>query len=193
MKPKRKNAPLKRKKQGKTNYKKRLRLLLSGKHRLIIRPFLNNVSAQIVDYSPEGDKVVAAATARDVEKLGWKFNKGNMPSAYLTGLLAGKKAVEKGVKEAILDVGLRNPTKGSKAFACLKGAIDAGLNIPYSKEELPSDDKISGKDIADYAGKLKSEKEKYEKQFSKCIKQGQDPSEITKAFEEVKNKIKVKP
>lgn len=184
------SIPFKRKKQGKTNYKKRLRLLLSEKHRLVVRPFLNNISAQIIEYSSKGDKVVAAATARDIEKLGWKFSKGNIPAAYLTGLLAGKKALEKGVKEAILDVGLRNPTKGSRIFACLKGVIDAGIEIPHAEEELPSGEKISGKDIIDYANKIKENKEKYEKQFSKCLKQGLDPSGITNAFEEVKKKVK---
>jgi len=185
------NVPFRRKRQGKTNYKKRLKLLLSGKPRLVIRTFLKNISAQIIEYHPEGDRVIAAATARDLESLDWKFNKGNLPAAYLTGLLIGKKAQEKGVKEAILDVGLKNPTKGSRIFACLNGAIDAGLDIPHSKEVFPSKERLSGKNVSAFANNLKATKEKYEKQFSKYLKQGLEPSNITKTFEEVKSKIKV--
>jgi len=123
------NVQKRRKRTGKTNYKKRLKLLLSHKLRLVVRPALKNITVQIVEYHPKGDKVVASANARELEKLGWKFNKGNLPAAYLTGLLAGTRAKEKGIKEAILDVGLNSSTKGSRIFACLKGTIDAGLGF----------------------------------------------------------------
>jgi large subunit ribosomal protein L18 len=159
-----------RKRQGKTNYKKRLKLLLSDKPRLVIRAFLKNTYAQIIEFRPEGDKVIAAATSRELEKLGWKFNKGNVPAAYLTGLLAGKKAVEAGIKDAILDTGLANPTKGSRIYACLKGVIDAGLDIPATEDILPDESRIKGEHIAKH----------------------RNAPEITKTFEEIKNKIKVK-
>lgn len=184
MKRVRYNVPLRRKREGKTNYKKRLKLLISGKPRLVVRAFLNNLSAQIISYSPAGDRVVAAATARDLEKLGWKFNKGNVPSAYLTGMLIAKKAKQAGVKEAILDIGLKNPTKGSRIFACLNGAVDAGLNIPHSKEVFPSKERVAGKDIEKYASHHKEK-------FSGYIKAGIDPSQISRSFEDIKKKIKV--
>ena len=168
---KRFNIPFRRKREGKTNYKKRLKLLLSSKPRLVIRIFLKNISVQVIEYTPEGDKVIAAAAARELEALGWKFNKGNVPAAYLTGLLVGTKAKEKGVKEAILDVGLRNLTKGSRIYACLKGVIDTGLNVPHTEDIFPDESRIKGEHIA-----------KYKK----------DASDITKSFEEGKNKIKGK-
>ena len=171
-KTKRYNVQYRRKRQGKTNYKKRLKLLLAEKPRLVIRVFLKNTYAQIVEYVPEGDNIVASATSRDLEKLGWKHNKGNVPAAYLTGLLAGKKAVEAGVKEVILDLGLRSPSKGSRIYACLKGVVDAGLEVAHSEEIFPDESRIKGEHIA-----------KYKK----------DSADITKSFEEIKNKIKVKP
>ena len=192
MKSKRFNVPFRRKREGKTNYKKRLKLLLSGKPRLVVRTFLKNISAQIIEYSPKGDRIIAAASARELEALGWKYNKGNIPAAYLTGLLAGRKAKEKG--EVILDIGLKNLTKGSRIAACLKGVLDAGLDVPHSEEIFPSKERICGKDIADCANTFKADKAKYERQFSKYIKEGTDPSEITKTFEEIKNEIiKVEP
>ncbi len=168
---KRYNVPLRRKREGKTNYKKRLKILKSGKPRLVIRIFLNSVTAQIIKYQTKGDKVIAAASSRELEKKGWKYNKSNLPAAYLTGILVGKKAVDARIKDAILDTGLNHPTKGSRIFACLKGALDAGLEVPHKKEIFPSEERIKGEHIA---------------KFNK------NSSEITKTFEEVKNNIKVK-
>jgi len=192
MNPKKYTIPYRRKREGKTNYKKRLRLLLSGKPRLVVRGFLKNISAQIIEYSSQGDKVLAASNGYELEAFGWKFSKGNVPAAYLTGLLIGKRATEKGIKDAILDAGLKNPTDGSRIYACFMGAIDAGMNIPHSKEVFPSKERIAGKDIAAYSNKLKANKTKYEKVFSGYIKKGLDPADMPRIFEEVKNKIKVK-
>ena len=51
------------------------------------------------------------------------------------------------IKEAILDIGLRSPIKGSIDYAALKGAVDGGLAIPHSKEVLPSEKRIKGEHI----------------------------------------------
>ena len=161
-----------RKKQGKTNYKKRLRLLSSKKHRLVIRRFNHNLSAQIIDYNPKGDKVLIATDGAALKKLGCKSNTGNTPSAYLIGLLAGKKALDAGIKDAIVDIGLNIPVKGSRLFACLKGAVDAGLNIPHSDSILPTEERIKGDHIIKYAETKKT-----------------DLKELTKSFEDIKNKI----
>ena len=171
MKLKKLNVEFRRKRQGKTNYKKRLKLLLSNKPRLVIRIFLKTICVQIIENLPEGDKVIAAVSSKELEKLGWKYNKVNIPAAYLTGLLAGKKAQEKGVKIAILDVGLKMPTKGSKIYACLKGAVDSGLNVAHSKEIFPDESRIKGEHI---------------------LKHKPNFADITKTFEEIKDKIKVK-
>ena len=181
--------PKKRKRTGKTNYKKRLRLLISRKPRLVIRKSLKLINAQLIEYSPEGDKVLVAANSKELEKLGWKFNKSNTSAAYLTGLLVGKKAKDKGIKEAILDIGFNSPKKGSKIFSCLKGAIDGGLNIPASKEIFPKEDRIKGNNIAKYAELLKKDENKYKERFSSHIKNNIDPTQISKIFEEIKNKI----
>ena len=64
-------VPFKRKLQGKTDYRKRLVLLKSGKPRLVVRKSLNNISTQIIAYETAGDKVLVAATSRELLKLGW--------------------------------------------------------------------------------------------------------------------------
>ena len=96
-----KSVPFRRKREGKTNYKKRLKILLHRKPRLVIRKSLNSIIAQIVEYNADGDKVVLSAHSKELGKFGWKPNKGNLPSAYLIGLLIGKKAKENGANQRL--------------------------------------------------------------------------------------------
>ena len=186
MKKTRYNVAKRRKRIGKTNYRKRLKFIQSGVPRLVIRPSLNNTVVQLIEFRPDGDNVLVSASSAQLKKLGWKFHSGNIPSAYLTGLLLGKKAVDAKIKAAVLDIGLKTPTKGSRLFACLKGVIDAGLKVPFSEDILPSDDRISGKHIADFAAKAKGNV------FSAYKKNNLDPSQLPKAFEDIKKKILVK-
>mgnify|MGYP006282708491 CR=1 FL=1 len=190
MKEKVKTVQYRRKQEGRTNYKKRLNLLKSGIPRLVVRKSLKHINAQIVKYYPEGDKVIASVNSKALEKFGWR-GKGNIPGSYLTGLLLGKKAKQdKNIKKAILDIGMLSPVKGSKVYAVLKGATDAGIEMPYSEEVVPSDDAIQGKNIEGYARKLKdSNPERFKKQFSGYLKNNFDPTMIQKNFNEVKDKI----
>lgn len=178
--------PKRRKRTGKTDYRKRLSLLKFEKHRLVIRKSLNNILIQLIMREPKGDKIITSITSKQLEKLGWKGHRGNIPTAYLTGLLCGTKIRDK-VDGVVLDLGLQRLTKGSTIYAALKGIIDAGINIPHSKEIFPSEERICGKDIENYAKKIGEEK--YKKQFSKYLKNNIKPEELSKSFEEIKNKI----
>lgn len=155
--------PFKRRRLFKTDYKKRLKLLLSKKPRLVVRKSLNYITAQIIEFSEKGDKTLVAATSKELRKLGWNFTCDNLPAAYLTGLLVGKRALAKGVQEAILDSGLYPSTKGSRIYAVVKGAVDAGMKVPHSEEILPSQERIYGRHIASYKEKFKNLPEEFEK------------------------------
>ena len=111
--------PFKRKREGKTHYKKRLKILLSNKFRLVVRKSLNGIRVSIVQYEANGDKILFTIDSQSLNKIGWKGNTGNLPSAYLTGMMLGKKAVQEGIREAILDMGLNNSTRGSRIYAAL--------------------------------------------------------------------------
>jgi len=150
MRKKKYHVTYRRKRQGKTNYKKRLRLLQAQKPRLVVRPSLKNMTVQIIDYDAKGDKTLISVSTSELAKLGWKFSLGNIPSAYLVGILAGKRAKDKKIESAILDVGMRQITKGSRISASLKGAVDAGLDIPHSKEILPDEKRLKGDHIEKY-------------------------------------------
>jgi large subunit ribosomal protein L18 len=185
-------VPWRRRREGKTNYYKRVKLLKSGKPRLVVRRTLNYIIAQVVEARIEGDRVIAAAHSRELSKLyGWKGGGKNTCAAYLTGLLVGYRALLKGVREAVLDIGLAKPSRGSRVFAVLKGALDAGLKVPHSPEILPSDDRIKCEHIASWARELvESNPEFYKRQFSRCIARGLDPRDLPAHFEEVLARIK---
>lgn len=182
-----------RKREGKTDYRLRLKLAKSGKPRLVIRRTGKNIVVQLVEYHADGDKVLATATTVELKKYGWKTHTKNMPAAYLVGLLCGMKAKKTKITHAITDLGLAKSVKGGMIYATLKGAVDAGLDIPHNEEVFPPEERISGKHIAEYAKVLSKDKAKYEKQFSKYIKTNVKPEDIHKQFETTKaNILKVK-
>jgi len=178
----------KRKREGRTNYKKRLNYIKSNKPRVVIRLSLKNISIQIVEFHENGDKILYSTTSNELKKYGWKAFKGNIPASYLTGLLCGVKIKEK-IKEVIVDFGLSPVIVKSRLYAALKGLLDAGIKINVPEEVLPEQEKISGKIISDYASKLSENKEAYEKQFSSYLKNKIKPEDLPKHIEEVKSKI----
>ena len=153
--------PFRRRREKRTNYRKRLALIKSEKIRVVIRRSLSNIIVQFVDYDDKGDKTLVSAFSTELKKYGWTRT-GNVPGSYLTGLLAGKRAKDKKIEEAILDLGLQTSTKGSRIYAALKGVLDAGVNVPHSEKILPDENRIKGVHISE---------------------------EVSKQFEDVKNKI----
>ncbi|NIM47301.1 MAG: 50S ribosomal protein L18 [Candidatus Aenigmarchaeota archaeon] len=151
----------KRRREKRTNYKKRLALLKSGKTRLVVRKSLSNISVQFINFKNKNDETIASANSTELKKLGWNKT-GNVPAAYLTGLLAGKKARNKKIEEAVLDLGVQTSTKGSRLYAALKGVLDSGIKVSHSEEILPAEDRIRGKHIS---------------------------GDIERQFEDIKNKI----
>lgn len=180
-----------RRREGKTNYRLRRKLVVSGIPRLVVRGSLNNFSVQLIESTFGGDKTLISAHSRElVKKYGWKGHCGNVPAAYLTGLLLALKAKKAGFERAILDIGLHPPIKGSRAFAALKGALDGGMEIPHGEEILPSEERIRGEHIAEYAKQLlEKNPELYAKQFSAQIKRGVRPEALPKHFDKVKEAI----
>ena len=148
------NIPMRRRREARTDYHQRLRLLKSGKPRLVARMSNKHARAQLVFPGSDGDETVVAASSDELSEYGWDAPTGNLPSAYLTGVLVGKRAVENGYEDAVLDVGLHSPTPGSKVFAVQEGAIDAGLEIPHNDAVLPDWRRNRGEHIAEYAEQL---------------------------------------
>ena len=137
-----------RRREGVTDYRKRLRLLKSRKVRLVIRKSLKYTQIQFVEYKEDGDNILVDANSKElIAKYNWKYSTSSTPAAYLIGLVAGKRAKDKGINECVLDMGRYIPTDGNKVFASIKGVIDAGLDCPYNEEKIPSEDRLLGKHI----------------------------------------------
>ena len=147
---------LARKRNRKTDYKARLRLLVSRKPRLVIRKSNNKIYLQLVKYDTKGDQILYYLDSSKLRSYGWKYKLNNLPSCYLAGLLFGLEVKKQKINEAILDLGLNISVYGSSLYSTLKGVIDSGLNVPYDKKVLPSEDRIKGEHILDYSLKLKN-------------------------------------
>jgi len=100
---------------------------------------------------PQGDRTLASAHSSDLRDFDWEAPTGNLPAAYLTGYLVGKRALEDGLEEAVLDIGLNTATPGNKVFAVQEGAIDAGLEVPHNESVFADWSRTRGEHIADYA------------------------------------------
>lgn len=183
------NLPFRRRREGRTNYGKRRKLVTSGIARFVIRPTNKHLGAQVIQAKPEGDFVLASAHSSELKEFGWKAPCGNMPAAYLTGLLAGRRAKANGVSKAILDIDLHTRGPGSRMFAAAKGALDAGLDIPHEEKVLPKAERIKGQHVGNYSKELASEAEVHKKRFSSYLKNKLKPEDLPDHVAQVEAKI----
>ncbi len=181
---------LRRRREGVTDYRARKRAITSQMPLLVVRISNKNVTSQFVKPTVKGDVVLSSAHSKELAKMGWHGSSKSTPACYLLGLLAGKKAVAAGVKEAVAYNGVVPFIRGSRVAALLKGVVDAGVHVPVGEEAYPGADRLSGKSIADYATKLAEEdKAAYTRSFSALLKGGFKPEEYQAEFEKVKAAI----
>ncbi|MCL2142705.1 MAG: 50S ribosomal protein L18 [Methanomassiliicoccaceae archaeon] len=142
-------VPFRRRRENRTDYYIRKKLLTSGELRAVVRRSSKNVTIQFASFGMDGDAIAVSATSKELKTLGWKHACSNIPAAYLTGHLAGKKAKDAGIEYAVLDIGMQTPSKGAVLFAAVAGMVDAGLEIPHGEGVLPADERISGSHISE--------------------------------------------
>jgi len=158
-----------RRRQNKTDYYARRRLIAqdrnkynSPRYRLVVRLTNHDVIAQIVYSKIVGDIVEAAAYSHELPLFGAKVGLTNYAACYATGLLLARRLLtkfkladkHKDAKEvegdgqrkfkALLDVGLARTTTGARVFSVLKGAVDGGVNVPHSEKRFCGYDKEKG-------------------------------------------------
>jgi len=217
---KRYQVQYRRRREGKTDYYARKRLVAqdknkynSHKYRLVVRITNKDVICQIVYSEINNDKILCAAYSHELPRYGIKLGLTNYAASYATGLLLArrilatlkmaamyegqtkvdgkdfnveaKKDAERRPFKALLDIGLARTTTGARIFGALKGACDGGLNIPHGERRFPGVDKegkynpevhrkyIFGGHVANYMKELQeSDPSRYEKQFSRYLKEG---------------------
>ena len=137
-----------RQRERKTDYKKRLGMLKSGKMRVVIRKTNRYLIIQCVKSEEAKDKIILGITSKELLNHGWESKNSlkSISASYLTGYLIGKKIKEKGY-HTILDIGLARNASGGRIYAALKGIVDAGAKINFGEEAFPSEERISGKHL----------------------------------------------
>ena len=154
----------KRRKQSKTDYKKRLNLLKSGAPRLVFRRTNACFKIQYVESKEAQDKVIFGLDSKILLKYGWpnefKGSLKSIPAAYLTG----KKMLKDKLKQPIVDFGMIRMIHKTKTYGFLKGLIDSGIKIECKEEAFPEKERIEGKNLkSDFSSKFKEIKLKLEK------------------------------
>jgi len=103
-----------RRREGKTDYYARRRLVTQSKtkynapkYRLVVRFSNKTVTCQIVYARIQGDFVFCAATSKELPRYGIKHGLTNWTAAYATGLLVARRCLDK--------IGLADKYEGQKA------------------------------------------------------------------------------
>ncbi|KAL2928829.1 60S ribosomal protein L5 [Bienertia sinuspersici] len=198
---KRYQVKFKRRRDGKTDYRARKRLINQDKnkyntpkYRLVVRFTNKDVIAQIISASIAGDIVLTSAYAHELPRYGLEVGLSNYAAAYCTGLLLARRVL----KQLDLD----QEYEGN-----VEGALDGGLDIPhsdkrfagFSKDSKSLDPEVHRKYI--YGGHVSSymktlmedEPEKYQSHFSEFIKRGINPDNLEELYKKVHAAIRADP
>jgi len=136
---KRFQVKFRRRREGKTDYKARHKLIAqdrtkfnSPKYRFVVRLTNKDVVCQVASSKIVGDSILCAAYSHELEKYGLKVGLTNYSACYCTGLLLARRLLQKlnldskyeGVKETNGDLFLVEPADGPRPF---KAYADIGL------------------------------------------------------------------
>merc|ERR1712085_17629 len=137
-----------RRREGKTDYYARRKMVIqaknkynSPKYRLVVRITNKRVICQVAYATIRGDRVLAAADSFELEKFGVPAGFTNYPACYATGLLIARRTLQKmGMDKEITGVTecdaeefhVEDEDNDRKPFKCI---LDCGLirTIPSSR------------------------------------------------------------
>merc|ERR1712224_607141 len=214
----------KRRREGKTDYYARKRLVTQDKnkfatpkYRFVVRFSNKDIICQVVSSKITGDICYSAAycvgllcARRLLKKYGLDDKFEGTPEVtaeFEDCFVHGNDEDGPNAFKALLDVGLKRTTLGSKIFSAMKGAFDGGLEIPHSEKKFygydPEEkeysaeanrDRILGDHVATYMNSLQEEEEEeYAKKFSKYIEAGISGDDLEALYLEVHKKIRENP
>ncbi len=158
-----------RRKEHKTDYLKRIKLLKSGSPRVVFKKTNKYIIAQYVKSKEAQDEIKMGITSKILLKYGWPKEFGgslkSIPASYLTGLLIGEKILEKKLEKPVVDFGMIRVLHKNKAFAFLKGLKDSGIGVECEEKFFPNEDRIKGKHLKkDFSKIFEGIKSKIEKE-----------------------------
>lgn len=136
---KRYQVKYKRRREGKTDYRARIRLINQDKnkyntpkYRFVVRFTNKDITAQIISASIAGDIILASAYAHELPRYGLEVGLTNYAAAYCTGLLLARRVLKmlemdaeyEGNVEATGEDYSVEPTENRRPFRAL---LDVGL------------------------------------------------------------------
>ncbi len=184
-----KQLPFRRRREAKTDYKKRFASVKGGMDRLVVRKTNKRIIGHITRYTEQGDLTLAYADSSELSKMGWP-PRANRSTAYLVGMLLAKKALAKPDlkdSETVLDIGLSSPVKNSVPFAFARGCVDGGLKV---RSGIEMDAKVYNYSDVKYIKELREkDPEKYKRQYGSYIKEGKEPESLGALFTKTREMI----
>ncbi|KAG4938090.1 hypothetical protein JHK86_044231 [Glycine max] len=182
---KRYQVKFKRRREGKTDYRARIRLINQDKnkyntpkYRFVVRFSNKDIVAQIISASIAGDIVLAAAYAHELPRYGLEVGLTNYAAAYCTGLLLARRV-------------LKTLEMDEEYEGNVEGALDGGLDIPHSDKRFAGFDKEKKELDAEILAE--DEPEKYQSHFSEYIKRGIEADGIEALYKKVHAAIRADP
>ncbi|MCK5624643.1 50S ribosomal protein L18 [Candidatus Pacearchaeota archaeon] len=137
-----------RRKEAKTDYAKRIKLLKSNSPRLVFRKTNKYLIAQYVISKEAKDEIKLGGNSKELLKFGWPNEfKGSLKSisaAYLFGSLMSKKIKDNKLEKPIIDFGMIKMIHKTKTYAFLKGLKDNGLDISCDDKVCPDENRLKG-------------------------------------------------
>lgn len=137
-----------RRKENKTDYLKRLKLLKGEKPRIVFRKTNRYIISEYTESKEAQDKVIIGFDSRKLNEYGWPKNaQGSLKSitaSYLTGYLMGKTIMKQKLENPIVDTGMNRMLHKNKIYAFIKGLIESGIKISCKKECFPEESRIKG-------------------------------------------------
>merc|ERR1712130_967936 len=203
---KRYQPKFKRRREGKTDYFARKRLCVQDKnkyntpkYRLVVRITNKDIIAQIAYARLQGDVIICAAYSHELPRYGVKVGLTNYSAAYCTGLLIGRRILQKFGLDSMYEGQIE--VDGDEFYE----AADAGLDIPHSPKRFPGfsggklgasvhKKHIMGGHVAEYMDSLEEENEEaYKRQFSRYIKEGIDSESLEDVYAKAHAAIRADP
>ncbi|KHN36791.1 60S ribosomal protein L5 [Glycine soja] len=179
---KRYQVKFKRRREGKTDYRARIRLINQDKNKYNTPKyrFVSNkdIVAQIISASIAGDLVLATAYSHELPRYGLEVGLTNYAAAYCTGLLLARRV-------------LKTLEMDEEYEGNVEGALDGGLDIPHSDKRFAGFDKEKKELDAEILAE--DEPEKYQSHFSEYIKRGIEADGIEALYKKVHAAIRADP
>ncbi len=150
-----------RKKEHKTDYLIRMKLLKSERPRLVFRRTNKYSVVQYVTSVSAQDNIIFGVTSKVLLKNGWpeklRGSLKSVPANYLTGYFVGKKILKDKLEIPIVDLGMQRVIPKTRIFAFIKGLIDAGVEVACDEDKFPEEERLLGKSTKEDISKTVTE------------------------------------